>query len=165
MLNWCLSENIAIHGNWKTAIWAQLWKRSFSTKIHRGYSILKKHLLRNAQNFFAHYVYCIQGWIFVSASADVSILRKTKVTVGFQQFYLFPFSTEGSGSPWSHEGCGRSRVLQSKLCDCDRPYFHKMMRSHQWTVFCQHLQHLLHRKLRSIFPRQNLLFLSFSRNR
>ena len=45
----CL-KTLQIYGKWKTAIWAQLCKLSFSTIIHPGYFILKQHLLRKAQN-------------------------------------------------------------------------------------------------------------------
>ena len=45
------------YGKSKTAIWAELCKRSFSAIIHRCYSILNKHLLRKTQNFFTHHVY------------------------------------------------------------------------------------------------------------
>ncbi len=52
----CL-KTLQIYGKSENAIWAELCKRSFSAIIHRGYSILNKHLLRKTQNFFAHYVY------------------------------------------------------------------------------------------------------------
>ena len=47
----CL-KTLQIYGKSKTAIWAELCKRSFSAINHRGYSILNKHLLRKTQNFF-----------------------------------------------------------------------------------------------------------------
>ena len=55
-LEWRLAQLMSV---WKhcgfmtseTGIWAQLWKRSFSTIIDRGSPILKKHLLRKTQLF------------------------------------------------------------------------------------------------------------------
>ena len=45
-------KTLQIYGKSKTAIWAESYKRSFSAIIHRGYSMLNKHLLRKTQNFF-----------------------------------------------------------------------------------------------------------------
>ena len=47
----CL-KTLQVYGMSKTAISAELCKRSFSAIIHRCYSILNKHLLRKTQNFF-----------------------------------------------------------------------------------------------------------------
>ena len=52
----CL-KTLQIYGKSKTAIWAELFKGTFSAIIHCGYSILNKHLLRKTWNFFSHYVY------------------------------------------------------------------------------------------------------------
>ena len=52
-----------------------------------------------------------------------------------QTILFSPLSTEGSGSPESFSVCGRSRMLNLKLCRFDRQYFHKMMRNHQKLTF------------------------------
>ena len=82
--------------------------------------------------------------------------EKGNLTIHFS-----PLPTEASASPKSHSVYGRSRVLQSKLCDFDRQYFHKTM--HQ-RADLQGLQELL-TKLRSKIYQIDTFFFNLARNR
>ena len=77
-------------------------------------------------------------------------------------FLFYPRLAENSVSAESHSVVGCSRVLQSKLCDFDKPYFQKMIRKHQKVDLCERPLPLVPKKFRSTFPQTNIFCFSFS---
>ena len=160
----CL-KTLQIYGKSKTAIWAELCKGSFPAIIHRGYSILNKDLLRKIQIFFADYVYsrvdlcsCVcWSWHFSpdeSHSQPSTILSILSVFDRRFRISLKPLSL------WSPKSAAIKTVR------------------FWWVIFAQHdansslswlsstpTAFASYEALINISSNENLLFLSFTRNR
>ena len=123
-------KTLQAYGKSKTAIWAELCKRSFSAIIHRCYSMLNKHLLRETHNFFC------PPCIFKGRSLFLRLLKlaffaKRKSQSAFNNFiYSLRFR------PKVEDLLETIKFVVAQECcnqnsDFDGPYFQNMMRIHQ----------------------------------
>ena len=106
---------------------------------------------------FVYFLKCIQMQIFVPEFAEGCILIQAEDTQ-HSAVLIFPLSTEGSASTWSHSIWGRFSVLLSKLRQFGWPFFHKRSKVIKKLTFVNGSCKYFFKKLRSMFHRIKILY-------